>query len=634
MISVTRATLVSFGRYLHMEILSVLLLVAPMVSGAQTVQYVSPLPGSPFASQQTNIIIRTKGTLDRSLLSDPAALSIRGAVSGEHAGNVILSDDQCTIVFKPSSPFAAGEEVSVILKSGLRTREGYELEPLAFNFKVTPLSSIDQDVLLAKSVNVLPVTELPAKLPAVRSSAQPSTIEADSLSPDFSKMVIVRSDRPSAGDIFLATFKIAMQSDSFHLSLIPSNDQYLMILDNGSVPVFDRKVASLATDFKMQPNGRFTYFDSGAGVFFVLDSSYAIVDSFKCGNGYKTDNHELVILPNGHALLLGLDPEVIAMDEIVPGGDIGATVIGNIIQELDRDKNVVFQWRTFDHFQITDATHENLQASTIDYVHANALDMDTDGNILLSSRHLDEITKIDRETGNIIWRLGGKNNQFSFVNDPIRFSHQHSIRRTPTGTLILFDDGDFHSPRNSRAVEYSMDEQAKTVTQVWQFRHSPDSYAAAMGSVQRLPDGNTLIGWGTGSPAVTEVRPDGGVAYELRLPDSVVSYRAFRLPWSTGSIVTSVKSGSELPGSYSLAQNYPNPFNPSTLIQFGLPREAQVSLKVYDVIGREVATLLDGPSTAGIHSVRFDASRLASGVYFYRLKTPDQALTKMMTLLK
>lgn len=78
-----------------------------------------------------------------------------------------------------------------------------------------------------------------------------------------------------------------------------------------------------------------------------------------------------------------------------------------IIQELDQSKNVVFQWRSWDHFRITDATHEDLTAALVDYVHANALEVDNDGNILLSSRHLDEITKIDRQTGNIIWRLDG-----------------------------------------------------------------------------------------------------------------------------------------------------------------------------------------------------------------------------------
>jgi hypothetical protein len=446
-------------------------------------------------------------------------------------------------------------------------------------------------------------------------------------------MVVLQNNSPSPGEIFLGTFKLDVSVDSVHASLVPSPDQYLLILSSDGTPVFTKKTPNLTTDFKLQPNGTLTYFDSGNKVFYVLDSGYAIIDSYKCGNGYATDNHELLMLPNGHALLLGLDPQTVDMSKVVPGGNPSATVIGNVIQELDQNKNVVFQWRTFDHFQITDATHENLLAATIDYVHANGLESDNDGNILISSRHLDEITKIDRQTGSIIWRWGGKNNQFAFANDSRGFSHQHSIRRTPAGTLMMFDDGNFHAPRYSRAVEYLMDEQAKSVTLSWQFRHSPDVYGAALGSVQRLSSGNTFIGWGATSPAVTEVRPDGSVAYELRLPDSVVSYRAFRFPWKTGAVATTVQS-TYVPISYSLAQNYPNPFNPSTKIQFSVPRQSNVLLKVYDMIGREVATLVDAEKPAGVYTVQFDASRFASGAYCYRLTTAGQVLAKMMLLIK
>jgi hypothetical protein len=604
------------------------------VSYAKTVQYISPVPGSTMVSQESNIIIGVKGTLDPSVVADPSLLSVEGSISGEHGGALILSDDQQAILFQPTSPFAPGEDVSVRLRSGVQTREGDIVEPLAFKFTVSPLSPFDQAMLLSKAAPASVSIGMQSKYLSGNQPARLEKTAGDSLSPDFSKMVVVDSSNPTAGDIFLSTFKLAVAADSVHASLVPSSDQYLMILNNESKPVFYRKAAGLATDFKLQPNGYLTYFDNGMGAFYEMDSSYAVIDSFRCGNGYATDVHELQILPNGHALLLGTDPQTVDMSKIVPGGNTAATVIGNVIQELDANKNVVFQWRTFDHFQITDATHEDLTAATIDDVHANAIDVDKDGNLLLSSRHLDEITKINRQTGDIIWRWGGKNNQFTFTNDTIGFSHQHSIRRSPTGGLMMFDDGNFHNPRFSRAVEYSMDEQAKTVTQIWQFRHAPDVFAAAMGSVQRLSDGNTLIGWGTTSPAVTEVRPDGGVAFELQLPDSVVSYRAFRFPWNPQSVVTAVQSNFEIPNSFSLAQNYPNPFNPSTVIQFTVPRQSDVSLKIYDVVGREIATLVEGTKPAGTYSIRLDASRFASGVYFYRLTAPGLALTKAMALVK
>ena len=220
------------------------------------------------------------------------------------------------------------------------------------------------------------------------------------------------------------------------------------------------------------------------------------------------------------------------MSKIVPNGNPYAVVTGIIVQELDQAKNVVFQWRSWDHFQITDNTHEDLTAATIDYVHSNAIELDGDGNILLSSRHLDEITKIDRSTGNTIWRMGGKNNQFTFVNDSIGYSHQHAIRRLANGNFTLFDNGNFHTPPFSRAVEYQVDEVNKVATLVWQYRNNPDYVSVAMGYVQRLSNGNTLIGWGATNPSVTEVTSDGKKVYEMSLPDQVVSYRAFRYQWN------------------------------------------------------------------------------------------------------
>jgi len=89
------------------------------------------------------------------------------------------------------------------------------------------------------------------------------------------------------------------------------------------------------------------------------------------------------------------------------------------------------------------------------------------------------------------------------------------------------------------------------------------------------------------------------------------------------------------PGQFTLFQNYPNPFNPTTTIQFDLASETVVSLKVFDVLGREVATLLDKAKTsAGAHMVSFDASHLSSGVYFYRLETPSLSQTRKMVVLK
>ena len=117
-------------------------------------------------------------------------------------------------------------------------------------------------------------------------------------------------------------------------------------------------------------------------------------------------------------------------------------------------------------------------------------------------RHLSSIVKINRKTGDVMWILGGKQNEFTFINEhgenaPTYFSYQHDISVLPNGNFTLFDNGEQHSPNYSRGVEYKLDVPNKTATLVWEYRHLPnDIYAAAMGSVERLPNGNYIVGWG------------------------------------------------------------------------------------------------------------------------------------------
>ena len=91
---------------------------------------------------------------------------------------------------------------------------------------------------------------------------------------------------------------------------------------------------------------------------------------------------------------------------------------------------------------------------------------------------------------------------------------------------------------------------------------------------------------------------------------------------------------SEIPMTYNLAQNYPNPFNPSTKIKFSIPEAGIVTLKVFNLLGEEVATLLNSEKTAGNYEATFDASNLSSGIYFYKLEAQNFTSTKKMLLLK
>ena len=93
-------------------------------------------------------------------------------------------------------------------------------------------------------------------------------------------------------------------------------------------------------------------------------------------------------------------------------------------------------------------------------------------------------------------------------------------------------------------------------------------------------------------------------------------------------------SESEVPVEYKLTQNYPNPFNPSTMIEFSIVNPEFVTLKVYNILGQEVATLVNEMKNPGNYSVRFDASNLSSGVYIYKLQTESYTATRKMILQK
>ncbi|MEO6696253.1 MAG: arylsulfotransferase family protein [Ignavibacteria bacterium] len=347
-------------------------------------------------------------------------------------------------------------------------------------------------------------------------------------------VTIVQSNNPSPGKIFYSNLILGGS---------PSYVPYVIMFNNDGSVHFSRQMPFRTFDWKKQTNNLFTYFKEDnildpARYYYVLNNNFSVTDSFKMvsplpTDTFYTDFHDFQMLQNGHTLIVGGDYRQVNMSVIVPGGHPNARVLGYVIQEMDENRNVVFEWNTFDHFQITDAIGVNLTTNDIDPWHWNAIEQDTDGNFLISCRHSSEITKISRTTGQIIWRLGGRNNQFVFINDPVagdtmqHFSYQHDIRRLPNGNITLFDNGNFKTPQESRAVEYSLDEVNKICTRVWQFKHVPAIYGFATGSAQRLTNGNTFISWGTQN-IITEVTPSGSIALEMTFPVNVFSYRTYK----------------------------------------------------------------------------------------------------------
>lgn len=104
--------------------------------------------------------------------------------------------------------------------------------------------------------------------------------------------------------------------------------------------------------------------------------------------------------------------------------------------------------------------------------------------------------------------------------------------------------------------------------------------------------------------------------------------------WYTYSAITGINDGEQLPDKYMLYQNYPNPFNPSTKIKYQLPEEAMVSLRIYNIIGEEIAVLVNSVQPAGNYTLEWNASGLSSGLYIYRIEAGTYISVKKLILLK
>jgi len=476
-----------------------------------------------MVSNETNIILRYSGIIDRTSLST-SLISVEGSESGEHAGEFILSDDGRTIVFNPDIAFAGDEEVYVVLARGIKTQAGGELPEFSFTFS-TAAAGIVQ---IPHAVNT---ENLKALMKGGAESLLPAPpITIDSL------------NNPSPGYIFMATW-------DRNVPALYGN--FIFVLDRNGAIVDSVRVKGAPYDFQIQSNGLLTYAlgDFSLNVplpgeelqHIVLDNNLVKVDSFKMKNGYTAGFHEFKMLPNGHVMMMSYHTILYDMSTVVDSGKTDASLVINIIQEQDRDKNVVFEWRNIDYIPITDSDLD-LTDTRINYSTLNSFDIDDDGNILASFRNHSEIMKISRTTGEIMWRMGSPRSEFTFVgeheeNAPYYYARQHNIRKRLNRNITLFDNGQFHKPPYSRAVEYELDEINKVATLVSEWRYpNGNIFSVTAGNAELLPNGGWFIGFGVPNKQfvkrnAVEVHPDGSIALELTLPDGVLAYRATKLPW-------------------------------------------------------------------------------------------------------
>lgn len=290
--------------------------------------------------------------------------------------------------------------------------------------------------------------------------------------------------------------------------------RYIVKLDNYGVPLFYGRPSAQAKDFKRHWNGVMSYYARDEHI--LLDVDFKEFARVRAAGDLATNQHEFRILSNGNYAILANART--ARDLTSLGGAAEEEVVDNVLQEVTPAGELLFEWNSWDHFD----WDREVWPENADYAHLNTIDFDADGDWLISLRRPSQIVKIDRETGEVVWRLGGVSSDFEFVNDPVGgLCGQHSASVLDNGNILVFDNGFGCSgfplqDEHTRVVEYQLDPVAMTAELVWSYAPT-GTRSQSMGSAQRLPNGNTFVGWGMSYNPVlaTEVDPDGNVVFQL-----------------------------------------------------------------------------------------------------------------------
>jgi hypothetical protein len=268
----------------------------------------------------------------------------------------------------------------------------------------------------------------------------------------------------------------------------------------------------------------------GRGEGVIVDTSYHELARVRAAGGRDADVHEFRLTPQGTALLTCY-PQIVEADLSSIGGPRRGRVLESVFQEIDPGTgSLLLEWRSLDHIPITESHRP--PEDLYDYLHVNSIDVLPDGNLLVSARHTWTLYKLDRRSGAVIWRLGGKRSDFK-LGHGARFTWQHDARHRPDGSITLFDngsDGRQYTASESRGVVLAIDERARTARLAAEYRHPSRLISVSMGSVQLLPGGNVLVGWGS-QPYASEFTPGGKLVADAEMPKKEQSYRSFSMPW-------------------------------------------------------------------------------------------------------
>jgi hypothetical protein len=475
----------------------------------------SPAPGTPAASPDTQISILGVAP------SRIASVTVRGAVSGAHTGRLRAYAAERGASFLLDQPLTQGERASATVRvRGLR-------RTVRTTFTVAHL---------APPQPYLNITKVKAE------ALQEFVTEPGLQAP---KIEVLRPLTGAPGSILLTPLPspvIHPESDNA-VTIDPVGPGGPMIVDGQGRLVWFRRLTSpdvaanlTATRFRGKPvltwwQGPVTPSAYGQGEGVIADTRYRTVATVHAGNGYKMDIHEFRLTNHGTAVFTVYSPILVHL----PGTPAEATspLLDSIVQEVDIHTGlVVWEWHAYGHIPLAQsyATPEN--SSSYDAFHINSIQPLRGGRVLISARDTATIYLLDRATGRIRWRLGGKASDFR-MGPGARFWLQHDARLLPGGRVSLFDDeaGPPQKAPASRGLILKLDHHRRRATVSAEYRRSPTTSAQSEGSTQLLPGGDVFVGFGS-TPYFSQFSAGGRLLFDAKLPDGDGSYRVERHVWN------------------------------------------------------------------------------------------------------
>lgn len=321
--------------------------------------------------------------------------------------------------------------------------------------------------------------------------------------------------------------------------MVQMPDFYAAIFSRDGVPVWWMRTDGFADDAKVLPDGTISWNTVQAnsaqtGAFDILSLEGNPIRTL---GDEQTDVHDLQLLPNGNYLTA---QQVITedVDTTAYGGSSKAAVVNFDLNELTPDGDVVRTWSSVDHIGLDETDRwwpHVLESSFYDTEHWNAVEVD--GRYMyLSFRHLDAIYKVDRRTGEIVWKLGGTATPESLqiLNDPREdpIGGQHDVRVLPNGTVTIFNNRTDLDDEVPRAERFRIDEEAGTAKLVEAVTDPGMTVARCCGSARRLPDRSWLIAWGSNA-TIGAYDEQGRPIYRMTIPDDAFTYRANPVEYAT-----------------------------------------------------------------------------------------------------